>query len=207
MKKLFSLIISAALFTTFILPGYSHAQTVQKSAEYSKEEIFKGIFFAQGKVAEELDHVFSDNVREAAKQSKVKKVANELVHQIKEKDSSYLNELKDAVDSQNPLAIQKALNDGSELILDLSDKLLADTKVKVISKEGSKVAGGATGDCVVLGLALVYYAAVVAQLAAGVLYVAGAAVYLKTAAVSNSIDEPATKLSNEILVKEIASNL
>ena len=203
MKKIVSLAISFALIMMVSLPNFSQAQSVSVPTKYSGEELFKGIFFAQGEVAKELDPVFSDKLLEAGNQPEVVKIANDMVEKIKQADNSYFDSLQKAVDSKDPLLIQSKLDIGADLIIKHSEELMDQAKIDM------SIADGAVGNCVVLalGVAVIYYGAVVAQLAAGVVYVAGAAVYLKTAAVSNSIDDPPTELSDELLIKTIIVNL
>ncbi|WP_159888625.1 hypothetical protein [Paenibacillus puerhi] len=67
-------------------------------------------------------------------------------------------------------------------------------------------AGSATGQCLVIGLVALFYAAVVAQVAAGAVYFYAAAVQTTAGAVSK-FGSNGGSLSNEVFVKNIVSML
>ncbi|MED1904146.1 sporulation delaying protein family toxin [Bacillus thuringiensis] len=206
MKKIVASLMSFALLMGVMFQGSMQAKAAVTEASvkvFSGEELFKGLFFGQGKVAEKLPDFYSKELRKATNTPEMEKQANDLVGKVKEKDAAYLVELEAAVYSNNPQKIEKALNKGGEILTDI-------TKDMGVSSDSLEAAedGTGTGRCAVLGLVAIYYAAVVAQVAAGAVYVAGAAVYLATAAVNTwGRSMNGDNLSNDQLVHDIVVNL
>ena len=202
--------VSSSLFAH---GSVAEARAKIPSTNFTGEELFKGLFLAQGEVGKRLTpYVFSNELYKYANTTEALQQSDELLKLVREKDPNYFEKLRVAVYSKNPYRIQKAISDGAEILFSIAQELEIDIKDKK-----SLIEGSSSAQCLALvwavGIVVVYYGAVVAQLAAATLYVGGGAVYLYAAAVQytatavSSAYENKTSLTNEMFVKYIVEKL
>jgi SdpC family antimicrobial peptide len=95
-------------------PGNLHAQT------YSGVDIFKGIYFAEGPVAQMMPELRDYNIRnytsDAEEIQESLDYQAEVISRIKSDDASYFQNFKAAMTSGNHYQIQTTLNDGYQLL-------------------------------------------------------------------------------------------
>ncbi|MFF2886254.1 sporulation delaying protein family toxin [Paenibacillus sp. NPDC057967] len=208
MKKMLIFFLALVIGTGFSLQGNSTAVANGKLAIFTGEQLFAGLFFAQGEVAKRLSPtLYSKELLAAANTPEALLAAKDVINKVKTQDAQFFSYFKSAIESKNPLQIQMAFERGGELLISIYKEM--NLQVDLAEFEP----GSATGQCLVVGLVALFYAGVVAQVAAGLVYVVGGAVYFYAAAVQkthgavNSIGEPRGNLSNEIFIKNIVTAL
>lgn len=105
-----------ALILYFTVDVKAHATNAV--GNYSGEELFKGVFFAEGRVAAAIPELQGLNVRDyvsdAAKLNTVLNTQNQIFNAMRSTD--YFSTLQAAIGSHNQLQIQRALNTGATLV-------------------------------------------------------------------------------------------
>lgn len=111
MKKTFTFLIITILATASILNFQSAYAKKNESSKinYTGEEIFKGVLFAQGPLAKELDTLYNKEVLKIANTKETKKAVNYLINEIKKKNPKYFDSLRNAVEQKNPSEINRIL--------------------------------------------------------------------------------------------------
>ncbi|WP_310549844.1 sporulation delaying protein family toxin [Paenibacillus glufosinatiresistens] len=212
MKKIvaFVLVFSLVLMNGFTSDGGAEASSKEA---YSGEDLFRGLFFVQGEVAKQLSsEIYTHDLYQTANTKEAVGQVDKIVANVEKLEPGYFNRLKGAVDSKNPLELERALGKGSELIY----SALKSDGVNVTSID-SKQLGYASGQCAVAavvfvaGLAVVWYAGAVAQVVGGGAYVLvdgvyfyHAAVQVKTVAVSYSRENDLTR---EMYIRNVIKGL
>lgn len=179
-------------------------------AKYTGEQLFKGLFLIQGEVAERLTpSVFPKELYDEANREDVVEASDDLVAQVKAMAPNYFDELQRAVDSRNPVIIQRAINTGADLLIALSQQMQLN-----LDDVDPADPGSATGLCLfwAVGIVVVYYLGTVAQMAVAVTHVGAAAIYIYAAGVqytAAAIDSSGSsnRLTNELFIKNIVTNL
>jgi SdpC family antimicrobial peptide len=112
MKKFLIVLTTLSLFLFALLPV--SAKNVSNQ-QYSGEEIFKGIFFGQGEVAEQLATSFTKDQLALNNGKEAKKETDKIVKEMKKLDKHYFKDLKKAVYNEDYLLTKELLNKGGEL--------------------------------------------------------------------------------------------
>ncbi|EJH4557144.1 sporulation delaying protein family toxin, partial [Staphylococcus pseudintermedius] len=86
-----------------------------KTFQYSGEELYRGIIFGQGRVAEKLPEIWTPELREEARNERNEKITNEVVEYVKKHDPSYFKELKEVIEKGNEKEISATLDKGGQL--------------------------------------------------------------------------------------------
>lgn len=101
---------------------YSDNESVSPK-EYSGEELFRGIFFLQGDVADHLEtlKLNTNSIRKTLKQNPNAEkehmaFVDEIVNQVKNIDPGYFDQFKSQMQSQNFYGIELALTNGMKMI-------------------------------------------------------------------------------------------
>jgi|GEM_PF-7037022 len=208
MKKLMLVVLAFIVSFGLTIQGNTIVEAKEKITSFSGEQLFAGLFFAQGEVARKLSpKLYSTELLALANTPEAQSAAQDIIVKMKKADESFFQDFKRAIDSNNPIEIQKALNNGSDLLIIAYEDMGIPT-----NDLESLQAGSATGQCLFVGLVAVFYAALVAQAAVGIVYVAGGAVYFYAAAVQTTAGAVSKagdigSLSNEVFVKNIVTML
>ena len=140
-------IIPLCLLVLFVTTS-AKAHPAMSTADYSGEELFRGIYFAQGPVADQISMLkaFDINrfVKDAAKKREITTFQNNVVAKIAKDHPSFLTELQASVNSRNNFKIKNTLLKGNEILLSVSSALSGterDLKKEAAFKEelGKKV--------------------------------------------------------------------
>lgn len=105
-----------------VLPQNTNATSgrlEQTVKSYSGEELFRGIFFLQGEVANKLPSLYSiqTEVKDANIKAQKLLLADEIIEGIKKIDSNFLSWFKVEIESDDYNRIEDALKKGSEIYL------------------------------------------------------------------------------------------
>ncbi|MBZ3766587.1 MULTISPECIES: sporulation delaying protein family toxin [Bacillus cereus group] len=123
-KKILVIFTIATVFFTFLMFFQNSADVnAQAKMNYTGEELYKGIVFGQGKVTSILPHMWDEKTMEKANSKEALELTNQLINEMKLIDYNYFNNLKSSIDSKNPVKINQALEDGSDLLKKGIDKL------------------------------------------------------------------------------------
>lgn len=182
-----------------ILKPVSAQDSPTNKTDFSGEELFRGIVFLQGDVVNYIPVLkkLKDSVPNAEAQGEELELMDSIILAINELDAAYFNNLKNAIDSNNPNQIKSELDYGGEL--------LVKTNLLPLSDLASKDNGAGVGLCAVATLFSVAVGAV------SVLMVAGVAKYVvvtneywwgRSAASING-----NSISGERLISSLAVNL
>lgn len=102
-------------------------EVVTSGAEYAPDELFLGLVLGQGAVAEEIgvihEHFLIDNYVPEKSLETLKRFNLKIVQQIEEMEPEYLPGFKEAVQSGDRPAIQRALSDASLLAVEATTQL------------------------------------------------------------------------------------
>lgn len=169
MKKIFSILIIAILVTGSVL-GFQNAYAKKhedSKINYTGEEIFKGILFAQGPLAKELDTLYNKEVLQLANTQETKKAVNYLTKEIRKKNPKYFDSLKKAVEQKDPSEIDRILLKANKYINEIKFDSVPAKKGKNLNNEVAPAFCGPTVCGAYLYVVVVHAAAVVAT-AAGI---------------------------------------
>ncbi|EKO8593240.1 sporulation delaying protein family toxin [Staphylococcus pseudintermedius] len=111
--KLFSITIIAIYILTTVTMFTDKAEA--KTFQYSGEELYRGIIFGQGRVAEKLPEIWTPELREETRNERNEKITNEVVEYVKKHDPSYFKELKEVIEKGNEKEISATLDKGGQL--------------------------------------------------------------------------------------------
>ncbi|AJS59933.1 hypothetical protein [Paenibacillus sp. IHBB 10380] len=131
-------LVFAMLAMMMILKPVSAQDLPTNKTDFSGEELFRGIVFLQGDVVNYIPELkkLKDSVPNAEPQGEELELMDSIILAINELDAAYFNNLKNAIDSNNPNQIKSELDYGGELLvktnlLPLSDLAYKDNGVGV----------------------------------------------------------------------------
>lgn len=121
MKRIISFILTILLFLTFVLPNeIIDAKTINN---YTGEELFEGIYFGNGKVAQKFPEIWGrTEFKHLTKDKLFKKGIKDIEKDLKKNDINYFINLKNSVTSGNQLIIKEQLNKTNSDILNICEK-------------------------------------------------------------------------------------
>ena len=95
--------------------------------DYSEEDVFKSVFFAEGDLAESIPVLHQFNVRnftkDASSLSKALQTQDQIYTAVKGKYPNYMASLQSAIASGNHLTIQKSIQKGAEYVNEMYSSL------------------------------------------------------------------------------------
>lgn len=207
LKKLLSPLMIVAILIAMVFSTSSvSAAGGKKVQQYGGEEIYRGLVFGQGEVAKLFPEIWTKDLLKEARKKEAVEFSNQLIADMKVADSTYFNELKDAVYSGDHLKIQASLDKGGKLLSEQIEK-----KSETLQTENASAAGTGSAACV---LYVAYAAAAVSAVAglthAVVVTAAGGAVaylYVVTSKHfwTGSVSPADSELKQEQLVNSIAT--
>ncbi|MDQ7112050.1 sporulation delaying protein family toxin [Staphylococcus simulans] len=112
--KIISFLTTVVVSLTSIALFYDKNHEVEATS-FNGEDLYRGIIFGQGKVAEKLPDIWSKEFREEAKNERNTKIINDTVKYIKKNNPKYFDELKKAIDLGDEKKITAALDKGGQL--------------------------------------------------------------------------------------------
>lgn len=119
-------IIPLCLLILFVTTT-AQAHPPLNEADYSQEELFRGIYFAQGPVADRIAMLkaFDVNrfVKDAAKKKEIANFQDQVVAKMTKEHGAFLKELKTSIASRNNFKIKNTLLKGNEILLNVSSEL------------------------------------------------------------------------------------
>ena len=96
-------------------------------ASYSAEELFRGVFFAEGEVAAKIPQMKGLSATERAntdsRRQEIEAFYNAVVAEVKKSYPSYMGELKAAVDSRKHASISQKITEGTQILEAVIDNL------------------------------------------------------------------------------------
>ena len=115
----------ALISPAHVSPQLSHTQQPQN---YSGEEIFRGLVFSHGKVArvipEKRDHALLTNyIREPEHLKAVENLQARFIKQIRSDNPGYFKSFETALESGNPVAVDRALRDAYQVLANAASEL------------------------------------------------------------------------------------
>ncbi|MHB7940890.1 sporulation delaying protein family toxin [Staphylococcus capitis] len=175
-SKLFKIFLSITITIAFSLSFFNteNNATAKGNSKYSGEELYKGIVFGQDEIGRKL--VSNNEEYTKMNSPETKEFLNGLTKYIKQKDSSYFSNLKNAVDNNDPNKTLKLLQSSGKYFDQYLEKTNAENKPK----------DGTANRCGVAAVAAGVYNYVVAVQAGAVVQVGYAVWALKTKAVNNA---------------------
>ncbi|MGI8303508.1 hypothetical protein [Bacillus paranthracis] len=123
--------------------------------QYSKEEIFKGIFFGIGEYGEKVYNDTPLTISESKEERDFLETVDHITEYIKKENPSYLDDLSATIYSKNPNKINEQLQKGGEIL----NKALTEP-TNNLTVEGSKALNSwlqGTGLCLVLAIYVVVW--------------------------------------------------
>lgn len=105
---------------------------------YTGEELFKGIFFSDGKVAPRLSN-FENSLKIKSQFNKVQNIQfeqfqNNLIQNIKKADPAYFYNFKSVMESGNLVSIRSELKNSGEMVKTITEKMISPKKGDILSK-------------------------------------------------------------------------
>lgn len=117
MKKFLSLL------TIFVLVAYStmsvSANQNQDVKKYTGQEIFKGIFLAQGEVGEKLANTWESKHVEVNNSKEIIDFTDRIIEKMDEQNPTYFKNLESAIYSQNHIETYDLITEGGKLFMDI----------------------------------------------------------------------------------------
>lgn len=112
-------LVFAMLAMVMILQPVSAQASLTNKTDFSGEELFRGIVFLQGDVVNYIPELkkLKDSVPDAEPQGEELELMNSIILVMNELDAAYFNNLKNAIDSNNPNQIKSELEYGGELLV------------------------------------------------------------------------------------------
>lgn len=83
---------------------------------FTGEELFKGIIFGQGEVANELPFMWTEDVLKETNSPEAKEVVDDVIAMINKVNPDYFSELKKAIDSENRVALNSLINETGQYL-------------------------------------------------------------------------------------------
>jgi len=205
LKKLLSPLMIVAILIAMVFSTSSvSAAGGKKVQQYGGKEIFRGLVFGQGEVAKLFPEIWTKDLLKEARKKEAVEFSNQMIAEIKVADSTYFNELKDAVYSGDHLKIQASLDKGGKLLSEQIEK-----KSETLQAENASAAGTGSAACYVA------YAAAAVSVVAGFSYAVvvtaagGAVAYLAVVTTkyfwTGSVSPADSELKQEQLVNTIAT--
>lgn len=121
MNKLFKKVVT--LVTVFAIAvslvtvnsvGVAEAKGESRGTNFTGEELFKGLIFGQGEVAEKLPFIWNEEVLKETNKPEVQEVANAVSALIKEENPEYFSKLRKSIDSGNRVELNALLTEAGE---------------------------------------------------------------------------------------------
>jgi|SRR5699024_2661094 len=193
------------LLTVFVLIAYStmpvSAGTNKDMKKYTGQEIFKGIFLAQGKVGEELADRWQGDQVEVNNSKETIEFTDRIIEKMDEQEQNYFKNLESAIYSKNHIKTEELIKEGGELFMDLVEK----DSVQSTSEEIET----AKDDAQAASFVAVAIAAVVVTTAVGYSHAGVVTFYAYAAAVQwgPGTKSDSTETQSEMAVKHIIETL
>ncbi|WP_193648866.1 sporulation delaying protein family toxin [Bacillus cereus] len=185
-KPLLSIALVMALLVSMISIPLTRANA-ETSVKFTGEEIYAGIFFGQGEIAELLPEIWDKKALETIDPKELEKLSNETIEKLKQEKPNYFKELQAAVYAKDYKGVDDILKESATV---LTDVLKSD-----VSKD--KGTAAAIGKCASAVWLLLNAAVAVEVIAIGV------AVLVRN--VNN--DTLDNGLSNEQLISDIVNRI
>ncbi len=119
-------IIPLCLMILFVTTS-ANALPTATATDYSAEDLFRGIYFAQGPVANQIPAIKSFNVnrfiKDADRISEVRDFQDRVMAKVQRNHPDFLEELKASVNSRNNYTIKATLIRGNEIVTSISSGL------------------------------------------------------------------------------------
>ncbi|WP_242227342.1 sporulation delaying protein family toxin [Bacillus cereus group sp. BfR-BA-01315] len=116
---LFALVV--LLFTSLVF--FNKPYSVNAETEFTGEEIYKGLLFGQGKVAESLPKVWDEKKLTITNSKENKEITNKIIMEMKSIDPTYFKKLKQAINEQDLVEIKRTFENGNMLLNSAIKKL------------------------------------------------------------------------------------
>jgi SdpC family antimicrobial peptide len=118
MKKinLLATIFSLALIA-IVLVAFKPSEEITKKTAFTGEDLFKGIYFREGKVASLISNVYSVNAdTKSTSVIAINQIRKQLLTDLKRTDPDFFTNFRMAITSGNPVAIENCLISSNALI-------------------------------------------------------------------------------------------
>ncbi|PDY26984.1 hypothetical protein [Bacillus thuringiensis] len=117
--KFFMITLSFSLLIGILLNFQTLKNNVyaaENSIKYSKEDIFRGVFFGVGKFGGEIYNDSQMTTIDNEKEMKFTRIADDITEYVKKENPDYLEELSAAIYDKNPNKIDEQLQKGGEIL-------------------------------------------------------------------------------------------
>ncbi|GLO66116.1 sporulation delaying protein family toxin [Oceanobacillus kimchii] len=197
MKKILSLLTIVALMIYFNVPVLANSSN--DLTEYSGQDIFKGIFLAQGEVGDKLSDQWVEDQIEVNNSKEVVEFTDEIIETMDKENPSYFKDLESAIYSKNYNNTNKLLEKGGDLFFNI-----VEDKAEYSSSEEVESAKDASKAAAIVAIAFIVVTTAVAYSHAGVV-----TFYAYAAGVQwgPGVDSKSTETSKEMAVKHIIDTL
>ncbi|WP_020607445.1 hypothetical protein [Spirosoma spitsbergense] len=123
------------------------AKPLTAKHRYTGEEMFRGLFFLEGRYANAIPELqslslsYSNKVAKATAQARIGKTRNQLIAAIRATNPAYFTELQTALESGNPLKVQSTIQEGRQVVMRATGKLyhLNTDQIEKFQKQATKL--------------------------------------------------------------------
>lgn len=153
MKKFITLFAAAFLFMFSVTAQaqVSNGKAEASELKYSGEEIFRGVLFGQGEVAELFPELWNEELLKATSTEEAYKAVDNIIAGVKEYDKNYFKKLENAFKKKDAVKIDQAFKLGTSYV----QKYVEENKLTVKNEVTPYMCGPT-----VCGLVLISYGAV-----------------------------------------------
>jgi len=165
--------VAIAIFATLAIGGNAFAA----NATYDGETLFRGIFFAQGPVADQFPEIWKDQQNidfvEQMNTRQVRESATAFMAGMRAKDPTFFDRFASDIQSGNPVLVDDALQYAAKLGQTVGQELIekANLPKNMSAAEKMRMIGRGRGDC---GVTIIVTFAFAANIAVTVNIAAGA---------------------------------
>ena len=151
MKKFITLFVVAILFMFSVTVQVSNVEAEASKLKYSGEEIFRGVLFGQGEVAELFPELWNEELLKATSTEEAYKAVDSIIAGVKEYDKNYFKKLENTFKKKDAVKIDQAFKLGTSYV----QEYVKENKLTVKNEVTPYVCGPT-----VCGLVLISYGAV-----------------------------------------------
>lgn len=155
MKKTLATILALCILLTSSVAFATGSTDSANTTKFNGESIFRGLFMGQGEVAKLFPNIWTKELLAKVDNKESKKLADDIVLNVKKIDPGYFAELEKASYSGNQLRVKASLTKGQDLIGQAAKKMQKD----IIATDDTSLAGTGQAQCLAVGY-LVYAGAV-----------------------------------------------
>lgn len=115
--------LCAIFFTSMFTPSIEQ----QAEKEYSGEDLYRAVFLLSGPVAQQIPEIsrldYAQHIDNQELLNKISLVYDNIIQGVERYAPTYMSELKDAVDTKNPLSIHQSIKKGKYITAEVLKNL------------------------------------------------------------------------------------